>query len=258
VTTPAPARAWDLVLTGALAALGLVVSLFAPGGWLQAAAPMPLALAVPGYAIAAALFPPGAIERGDRIVYSFALSVSAAALGGLVLQVVFDLSRDTWLGLLLAVTLAASAVAWSRRIAMPIQTTARPPVRPPAGLLWLAAFLAAIAIAGAAIAIAVHGAREQQGKQRFASLWAVPAATSEGARPVIVGVWNHGGPAAYRLDVSSGGRAIQSLRLRLDPDQRWQARLAPGTLARRGSLLLTLYHGSAPYRSVELDIEGAP
>jgi hypothetical protein len=162
------------------------------------------------------------------------------------------------LGLLIGVTLAASAVAWRRRVEMPAQTAARLPVRLPAGPLWLVASLTALAVAGGAIAIAVHGVREQQNEQRFASLWAIPAKTSGGPTRILVGVWNHGGPASYRLVVSRGGKPLQTLPLRLRSDRRWHATLAPRFDPGAGSLLITLYHGPTAYRSVELGIGEGP
>jgi Protein of unknown function (DUF1616) len=245
----------DLAIACGLAGLGLITSIASPADWERAVAMAPLVLAVPGYAIAAALFPPGSIERADRVVYSFALSVSAAALGGLALQVALDLGRTTWLLLLVVLTLAASAVAGSRRSKLPRRAPRRP-VRPPEGVLWAGALLAALAIVGAAIAIAAEGVREQQSKQRFASLWAVPAQSESGADRIEVGVWNHGGPAAYRLEASNGEGTIESLRLRLGPGRRWRARLDPPASAEDGPLLITLYHRATPYRSLELDFEG--
>jgi uncharacterized membrane protein len=227
--------------------------------WLQALLLAPLVLAIPGYAIAAAIFPPGSIERADRIVYSFVFSISVAALGGVVLQVVLRLDRTAWLILLAIVTVAAGLVARWRGGALPIQGFPdRPPVRPPSGALWAVALLSALAIAGGAVSIAVEGVRKQQRGQRFASLWAVPERIGAGAPRVEVGVWNHGGPAAYRLEVRSEERTFANLRLRLEHNQRWQAMLGPEVPARGRAVLVTLYHRSAPYRSVELNIKGVP
>ena len=129
--------------------------------WLQALL-LPFVLFVPGYAIAAALFPPQTIRRSDRVVYSFVFSISAAALGGLALQVFVGLGLGAWLGLLLAITLGAAAIALVRRDSLPIQAAPRPRLRLPARPLWALGFLAALAIAGVSVSIAVQGVREQQ------------------------------------------------------------------------------------------------
>jgi hypothetical protein len=97
--------------------------------------------------------------------------------------------------------------------------------------------------------------RQQQSNQRFASLWAVVVEGDDG--PAIeVGVWNHGGPSAYRLEASSG-EATDTRRLRLGPAERWQGRIDPLVTAGEGPRQITLYHGSEPYRSVELNLAGA-
>ena len=222
--------------------------------WLQALL-LPFVLFVPGYAIAAALFPPLTIRRSDRVVYSFVFSISAAALGGLALQVFVGLGLGAWLGLLLAITLGAAAIAFVRRDSPPIQAAPRPPLRLPARPLWALGFLAALAIAGVSVSIAVQGVREQQSEQVFASLWAVPAKPQAG-RPaaLTVGVWNHGGPATYRLRVSTPGGVIENLQVPIGSDERWQRTLPPPVTAATGSLLVTLFHRSRPYRTVELNI----
>lgn len=208
----------------------------------------PLVLLAPGYAISAALFPRGTIGPADRIVYSFAFSVSAAGIGGLVTQTAFGLDDLAWLLLLAGIGLAAAFVAWAR---------GRTRVRgdpAPHGLslptaLGAAAFLAALAIAGVAVGIASHDVHEQRSRQRFASLWALRA-----GEPGIVeaGVWNHGGPATYRLKVDAGGAVAESLRLRLVHNQRWHAVLGHSLSPGAPPLRLTLYRGTRPYRTVEL------
>jgi hypothetical protein len=222
--------------------------------WLQALAAA-LVLLLPGYAIAAAVFPPGALEREDRLVYSFAFSVGAAALGGLAVQVVLDLDSTVWLALLALVTLVAAAIAKVRRGAAPIRrASGRAPTRAPDGALWAAALLAALAIAGGAIGIAARGVHEQQSRQRFTSLWAVPTETGTGTLRVALGVRNHGGPADYRLDIGSGGAILSRRRLQLGPDQLWKARVDLAAPSAERPLLITLYHRSTPYRSVALEV----
>ena len=243
-------RSLDLLLTCGLAAIGLAIAIVSPGNWLQAVLLAPLVLGAIGYSITAALFPPGATRREDRYVYAFVFSVSAAALGGLLVQLVVDLDRDAWIAISAIVAFGASAIAARRRQTLPIPRRRPVPLRAPPGALWAVGFLAALAIAGGALAIATDGVREQQSRQRFASLWALPVGTG-----VETGVWNHGGPTTYRLDVSNRGETLESLRLRLAPNQRWSKRLETSIVGRTGTLLLTLYQGALPYRSVELALE---
>jgi hypothetical protein len=245
----------DLAIACGLAVAGLLVSIADPGSWLQGAVLAPLVLVVPGYAIAAALFPPASIRSLDRVVYSFVFSLSAASVGGLALQLAFDLDRVTWLALLVSITLAASAVAHWRRARPPIQQigTARA-ARLPRSPVWAIAFLAALTITAGAIAVATGGVHEQQSRQRFASLWALPGQTAAGATSIETGVWNHGGPARFKLEISGGGEAIYSRALRLGPNERWSAKLRPEAPPGTEVLTVTLKHGPRPYRSLELSL----
>jgi len=248
-------RSPDLAIACGLAVAGLLVSIADPGNWLQAAVLAPLVLVVPGYAIAAALFPPASIRSLDRVVYSFVFSLSAASLGGLALQLVLDLDRVAWLALLALITLAASAVARARRATAPVQQIAIPrALRLPRSPLWAIAFLAALTITAGAIAVATGGVHEQQSRQRFASLWALPGQTGTGATSIETGVWNHGGPARFRLEIDGGGEAIYSRALRLGPNERWSAKLRPEAPPGTEVLTVTLKHGSRPYRSLELSL----
>jgi len=221
--------------------------------WLQAAVLLPFALAAPGYALSAALFPRGTLSRSERAVYSFVFGLSAAALGGLIAQTLLRLGFGVWIGLLAAITLAAGAVALRRdRGWRPRRATAGEPIH--VGILGAAAMLASLAIAAGAIAVAVHGARAQQARQQFASLWAVPKGGPP-ATAIEVGVWNHAPAARFRLELRRSGRTIRSLRLSLPGYGRWQARLPIPPGAGRDRLLIALLEDGSPrtYRTVELD-----
>jgi len=243
-------RSRDLLAACLIAAVCLPVTIAAPGGWVQAIPLLLLVLAACGYTLGAALFPPAAIEAGERVVYSFVFALSAAALGGLLIQFAVDLDRWAWFALLAAIVLGASAIAQRRRRSVPSRGSTTPPELP-TGILWALCFLAATTIAVAATTIAVGGVHEQQGRQRFVSLWAIPVGDS-----VEAGVWNHGSPARYRLDVSSGGRTLERLKIDLPPGGRWNQLLSPRLSSDASNLLLTLYRDSIPYRSVELYTSG--
>jgi hypothetical protein len=250
-------RSPDLAIACGVAGAGLLVSIADPENWLQAVVLAPFVLVVPGYAIAAALFPPGAIRGLDRVVYSVVFSISAAALGGLALQLVLGLDRAAWLTLLALITIAASTVAHARRAKLPIRRAGRAPsLRLPTGPASAIALLA-LAIAAGAIALATQGVHEQQSRQRFASLWALPGQTAAGAAWLKAGVWNHGGPAEYRLEVSGDGQAIYSRRLRLAPNERWSVKLRRAVPPGTAVLEVALKHRSRTYRDLELSIGGA-
>ncbi len=96
--------------------------------------------------------------------------------------------------------------------------------------------------------------RAKQSRQRFASLWALPGKTDTGAPRLETGVWNHGGPARFRLEIDGEGQAIFSRRLQLAPNERWSAKLRPEVPPGTEVVTVTLKRGSRPYRSVELSI----
>lgn len=251
----------DLLAAAVLALLAALAALLPLPSWLQFALLAPLALVLPGYAIGAALFPPRAVPAVERCVYVFVFSLSTAAIGGIVLQLVFALDRTLWVLLEVAVTLAAVAVAQRRRAKLPIQVQeddrrrggAGRHYRPgPAVVLGLAI---AAALAIFAVATASDGVQEQRARQVFASLWAVPVGGESGeAVPVRVGVWNHGAPSSYRLQVSANGQALEQVPVRLESRQKWEKTLTPPPDAATGDLELTLFHGGASYRKVVLNI----
>jgi uncharacterized membrane protein len=247
----------DLAAVVALALVGLLVSLLPVAGWVKAVALLPLVLILPGYALAAALFPPGVIGRDDRLVFTVAFSVGASALGGLLLQVALRLDRPVWAALLFSLTVLACAVALMRRDGTPgdHQVSSRPPR---VGALSVAAILAAAAIAGWGIAIATRGVHRQLDNSQFSLLWVVPqrgGAGTGGEAPVSVGISNQEGrDASYLLRVRRDGVTLRDWRIHLVADQQWQRGLAASTISGSGPLLVQLYRGGELYRHAQLRI----
>ena len=242
----------DLAVVAGLAMVGALAALLPLHGWLQAVLIGPLVLALPGYALAAALFPPGTLSRGERLVHTFVLSIAAVAIGGVILQLVFDLHHTVILLLELAVTLGGVAVALRRRAMRPSRATALPPPGPAPGIVVLLGYAAALVIAVGAVTTDASGVRDQQDRQVFASLWAVP--DKQDPSLVRVGVWNHGGPSSLELQVSSAETLLATIPVELDEDPRWETTLPPEVDAAAPDLTLTLFDAGVPYRSVELNI----
>lgn len=246
-------RRADLGAVTALTVVSALAVLASPPDWLQAALLLPLALALPGYALAAALFPPGTIPAFQRIVHSFVLSVAAAAVGGLFLQLVTTLDRTAWACLLIGITLGATAVAWVRQRNLSIQPAQRGQPRTRVPLLAVLLFGVAAAGAAVSVAMAVEGTREQQSRQSFASLWAYPVHGGPAAT-IEVGVWNHGGPTNYRLSVRIEGKIVENVPVHLESRPTWERVLDPPVNASSNSLLIELIHAGHSYRSVELNM----
>jgi uncharacterized membrane protein len=248
----------DLALVAAGTLVSLILIALPFEGFVKAMALLPMVLFLPGYALAAALFPdrrsPG---RAERAIYVFALSVAAASLGGLVWQFAFELTRASWAFLLGAITLAGCEVARRRRRAPGAIRSRSHPSRWRRGerALRLDAptaitVLIGVGAAVAAVVIATDGLQEQRAEARFSALWAVPLDSTSGA--VEVGVLNHQGTVHdYRLEVEAAGREIQQWRGRLGSRERKRVVLPAGTLP-PGTLVFSLYRDGSLYRRTEL------
>lgn len=240
----------DLLATVALALLGLLVALAPAEIWIRVAVLAPLALVLPGYALAAALFPPGSIPPAERAVYSTALSVAAAVLSGVLAQLLVDLDREVWALLLFAVVLAASAVAQRRRPRPRAAGAGGSLPRP--GPLSAAALLAAVVLAGWAVEISSRGARADRDETRFTELWVQPA-RSGGGPAAAIGVGNHEGrPVSYRVEASRRGTVLAEWEIGLADGRRWQASLPLAGISPARPLLVTLLRGGEVYRRAYL------
>jgi hypothetical protein len=245
----------DLAFMGVAAPFLLILAVLPFDGLLKALILAPFVLFLPGYAIAAAIFMPGTIARGERLVYAVALSVAAATIGGLFWQFLLDLDRFAWAFVLASIALIASAVAQRRRVLQPpAEDGGRPaPVR--VGLATVAVSMIALAIAIAAINVAIDGLYRQRAESHFSSLWVVPRAP-DGA--VEIGIWNHQGEVhEYRLDVDGAGRPLRRWEGRLGSRASKQLVLDPGEVPRAGGVVVSLYEDGVLYRRTELQGGGA-
>jgi hypothetical protein len=252
-----PAARWrDLAAAAGLALAGLVLALIPVPSPVRAAALLPLALFVPGYALAAALFLPGEIGRDLRGVVSVAFSVGVSAIGGLTAELVVGLDRTAWAVLLASATVLAAAVAIHRRAAVEAAGSEPRPRLPRVGPVAPLAVLLAIAIAGWATASATEGVHRQASRSHFTSLWLTPRDSGEDLA-ATVGVQNHEGqPVTYRLTVRRGTRRIGWWRLRLGAGQEWQGQLPSSAISGAGPLVARLARGGLPYHRVSLRMEG--
>jgi hypothetical protein len=254
-------RSRDLAAAMALALLGLIVSLLSVPGWLRAAVLLPAALAAPGYAIGAALFRPGAIPRGERLVLTIVFSISAAILGGLLVQLAIGLDRAVFASILFAVTVGAALLAGERRgpAGSPVEARfALPRLNP----FSVAAIVAAMGLAAWGIEIATDGVYEQRRESHFSSLWMLsgepPVNAGRPIHSVRLGVSSHeDAPVSYRLGVSQGPNLLKAWRFRLEPGQRWSRMLPTPNAIGPGRLVGRLYRGGAVYRTVSLDLARA-
>jgi uncharacterized membrane protein len=250
----------DLAVVVVLALLCLIVALVPATDWLRGVALIPMVLALTGYAISAAFFLPGSIPRDERIVLTAAFCVTAAGLGGLALQVPIGLDRPAWAVLLTVIVILAGTVAEIRRQTAAAGNQRRRTRLPRVAPASVAAILAAVALAGWAIASASEGERRQLNDTHFTSLWALPTGSSyPGAidlargRAVKFGVSSHEGrTVVYELRVRRGSKTVKVWLLRLRPGQTWEATLATSELSGNGGVVAVLRRGDQVYRRVAL------
>jgi uncharacterized membrane protein len=233
----------DLAVTTALAMIALVVLVLPLPHWLQAAFALIL-LILPGYALAAAIFPPGFITKEERWVFTIAFSIVTAALGGVVLQLFVDLGRGVWIVLLLMLTLGLCAVALRRRGPRRRAVRGRPLTFNPS---LTATLLAATAICAVAIAVASDGASDQLARSHFSSLWLLPTDAEESE--LSVNVENHEGRTVhYTVRVGSLQQVDREWAFVLRSGESWSARVPA---ARFGlASFASLYRGKALFRRV--------
>jgi uncharacterized membrane protein len=252
----------DLVAAIALALAALAAALIPLEAWIRVALTAPLVLAACGYAILAALLPEEELPAGERLVYAVALSLAATTIGGVVVQLVFDLDRAAWAVLLALVTIAAALVALRRRRGGPRREQANAAERrlgprlPLPGPLSVLAVAAAVAIAVAAVAISSAGAKRERDGYEFTALWAQPAERAAGAgAAVAIGVDNHqGATARYRLVVRQGPTAIVRRKLVLPDGGRFRLRVpAPAPISSADPLAVSLHRNGEVFRRVYLE-----
>ncbi len=214
--------------TAALCALLALVLPFEPLRMLLAA---PLALFLPGYAIAAAIFARNRIERRQFLLFSVGLSLAVLALGALVLNYGPGGVRGwSWALLLFLVVLGCCRGAALRR-----PRGARAPVswalpRPNVGQTALLAGGGLALVAAVVLAFTPLAATNATG---FTEMWISPLPGDNGVR---VGIGSaERDDSSYRLVVNFGGSREVTRRLELEPGQRQV--LALGESAAASSLV---------------------
>ena len=214
---------------------------------LRALITFPLVLLLPGYAVTAALFPGRTLGALQRTTLSVGLSLAIAALGGIVLNWTnWGLHTYSWAVLLGALTLAASAVAWLRRRALPVDTAAAEESAPPRldVRTTLSLCVAGIVVLGA-IAVSRVGASQQQ-DSGFTQLWM----THEAGRPsdIHVGVLSKELVAkAYVLQIKVAGDVLHEWpSIPLQPGESWDATLTVNPSGENVPVEAVLYQAGDP------------
>ena len=243
----------DLLIVSLIASLA---GLSAWLGWtwpvLPALLGLSLVLFVPGYALTAALFPPGTLGTVERVLFSVALSLVCTMLGSLALYWLHVTLRPvTWALLLAAVTYYASLIAWLRRRSIGSALPALNLNLAQTGMLGLAGLAVVAALALARVP------SSPAGLQGYTVLWILP---TDGAEPpgVRVGISSmEFAPARYRLLVTVDGQPMDEwAAIKLGPGESWEEFVPLSVqMAKPGKIEATLYRLDNPsvvYRQVSL------
>lgn len=208
------------------AALCAVLALVLPFDLLRVLVGAPLLFFLPGYAIAAAIFAHGRIERRHFLAFSVGLSLAVLALGALVLNYLpGGIRAGWWAALLFLVVLGAgrgAALRRPRKARAPIAWSLPRASGAQAGLVAAGALLIAAAVILAFVPLSATNAIG------YTEIWIQPLAASEGPG-VRVGVGSgERDDSRYRLVVEFGdGEGEATRQLSLAPGEKQVLELEP-------------------------------
>lgn len=212
------ARDTDLAVTGVLY-LGAIAALQLGEGMpavVRAAAATLMAVLLPGYALASALFPHHPMRGALRAAFVIGLGLAMPICLALLMNLTpFGIDPRGWLVAFTAITAGSLLIAARERRALPPTrrqlTFVRPRIRP------IALFGAAMIVITVAIAMRVAGGPPATA---FTELWALPA--QGGGASIELGVGSHEAERTeYLLVVRIGGADPATQRITLDPGDVW-------------------------------------
>ena len=243
-------RSIDLLIVALLATAGMATAISGANNLvLGLLFGLPLALALPGYALLAAEAPGGTLGPAERLTFSVGVSIALSVLGGFALNgTPWGLRAESWALLLGGLTLAACAIALIQRRAIapaPAVKRAHLGARD-AGLFGLAALVAA-----GAFAVAITGAA-QPTTDGFTQLWMLPDGES-----VRIGVQNmEAQPMRYSAELAVGQQIVHRWNtVDLQAGARWEVAEPLPTRTPGATVELRLYRLDDPktiYRRVTL------
>jgi uncharacterized membrane protein len=244
-------RITDLGLVIALALVACLVAAVLPPSLALLRAPLalPLALALPGYAVVTATFQPGALRVAELVTLSLAVSIAATIGAGLLLALFgVALSAAPWIAVLAVLTIAACARGITLGHARPIATP-RLKLRGAE----IGALAGALALLSGAAALGFTPLPPPSATRGTSALWLLPAPAGRSA--VCVGVINEQKQLTrYTVTLAVvGGRPQRFGPITLEPAESWSRVVSvhAGKPVVTASLATTLNPGAA-YRTVAL------
>ncbi len=257
-------RSFDLLLIILLVIAASVLALTqSPFLWLRVPLGLLLTLVLPGYLLASLLFPRASFTIFERLALIGGLSLSFAAVGGLVLYwITGNLSAGTWVLFLGGATIIGAAILFFRRIILDRgQTGAQPgstiPARDrfPITSQWLYFTLALGIVAGAFLS--ARSIASQQPQTDVVQMWMIPDQKNP-AHAIDLGVITKtSSPHQFSVVLKHGNVILQQWPdLKMSPDDQWQAVVnLPNPFSGAGPLdayLIDLNNPSVVYRHVSL------
>ena len=215
---------------------------------------LPLVLVLPGYAVTAAL-PLRSRGSSDRLLFSVGISLSMAALGGVVLNwLPWGLQPRSWACLLGVVTLAATGMALRNAGHALGGGGARPGIA--LSLREGATVALAIAVVGVAIGTVRTAALREQRAATVVQLWMLPTEDAS-QNSLRLGIYSNELPQeAYRLELEVGGAVAQEWpMIEPEPGKPWETTVRLPEERPNLWVEATLYRLNAPeipYRNVVL------
>ncbi len=245
-------RDGDLLFAAALTVLGVLVALTGIGGSIaRAALGLPLALALPGYAVTAALFPPRRLGLSERLMLSLGISLATVAIAGLILNwTPWGLGTTSWALLLGCTTLVGLGIARLRRV-----REAHP------SFLWRVrmtlAQMAIFAIAAALVLLAMVSAWGAAASPRGTGFTNFSMVRSGSGDQVSIEITSmERSTTGYVVELDSGSRVLKTWTVSpLAPHQSWSATYSITPVEARTTLEALLFRvggGQAVYRYVYL------
>jgi hypothetical protein len=235
----------DLVLCALMALTAIGVTLVDASPVVRTAFAIPLVLFLPGYAFVTALFPGRAPPAVERLLLAVGSSFAVTIMAGLLLAASgIGLSPASWAVTLGSFTLAACAIAWTRRVRRgifgPGVAVATMP-RKGAFMVFVAALLVADVLLGSRL---IAG---QQEAPPPAQLWLAPIS----GRPndAFIGVRAGATAEDYRLVISAAGKPIYEFDVPLTAGERWERNVNFAPELRALPIVARLYEGTSEVES---------
>jgi uncharacterized membrane protein len=237
-----------------LIVLGLAIFNFYPPV-LRVLLALPFVLVLPGYAIAAAIFPGQGLTGWERLLFTLGLSLTATILSGLVLNLTpWGLQATSWAVLLSIVTLGASLAAMQRRRHERANTPAK--LRFPLSLRQVLLFGLSGLIVFAAMGL-VQGPKPSHNLQGYTTLWILPGTLSQ-QNTVSLGIHSQELELInYKLELTLDGKIMREWSdISLTPGGQWERSIVlPAGEGYVEAVLFQANNPGTPYRRVTLALK---